>query len=115
VAGGAIDDPEASQLKEIDMKWHREIDYHGSQAYGGDERPISQFRLTIAWLLNAAKEILAKLATRPSPPTVLLHDGKHSFSLLGADSPAALRDKAASCAFPLKASPPDKRDWRVLP
>jgi hypothetical protein len=98
------------------MKWRSEIDYHGSPVYGGaDERPVGQIRLTIAWLINVAKEALAKLAPRTSEPTVLLHDGKHSFSLLGADSPAALRDEAASCPFPLKATPPDKRDWRVLP
>jgi len=97
------------------MNWHSEKDYHGSRAYGGSDRPVSQIRLTIGWMLNVARETVAKLRTRPSPPTVLLHDGKHSFSLLGADSPAALRDEAATCAFPLKATPPDKRDWRVLP
>ena len=97
------------------MKWHSEIDYHGSQAYDADERPVSQFRLTLAWLVARAREMVAKVAARPSAPTILLHDGKHSFSLLGADSSAALAHEAASCPFPLKAAPADKRDWRVLP
>jgi hypothetical protein len=97
------------------MNWHSDRDYHGYRVYGGSDRPVSQLRLTVAWMVNVAREALGKLGTRPSPPTVLLHDGKHSFSLLGADSPAALRDEAATCAFPLKPVPPDKRDWRVLP
>jgi hypothetical protein len=97
------------------MKWHNETDYHGSHSYGSDERPISQFRLTIAWVLNIARETLRKLVRRPSPPTVLLHDGKHSFSLLGTDSAVRVRNEAASCPFPLKGAPADKRDWRVLP
>lgn len=97
------------------MKWHSEIDYHGSRSYDRDERPVGQFSLTMAWLLNMAREMVAKVAARPSAPTVLLRDGKHSFSLLGAESPSAFRDEAASCPFPLKATPPDKRDWRVLP
>jgi hypothetical protein len=97
------------------MKWRSEKDYHGSRIYGGNDRPVGQVRVTIARLLNGARETLARFRTRPSPSTVLLHDGRHSFSLLGAESPAALRDEAASCPFPLKATPPDKRDWRVLP
>ena len=97
------------------MKLRSEIDYHGGHAYRGDERPTGQFGIAVAWILNLARRAVRKLETRPVPPTVLIHDGRHSFSLLGADTLGSSRDEDAPCPFPLKVAPADKRDWRVLP
>lgn len=92
------------------MKWHREFDYHGSRSYGAEQPPAKALALTVAWLAAVAKRKWRKLGERPVSSSVLLHDGQHSFSILGADSA-----KTAECPFPLKAEPADWRDWRVLP
>jgi hypothetical protein len=93
------------------MKWRRELDYHGSRSYVGNEPPVNMLGLTFAWMANIVRGKLRKLGTRSVSPVVLLHDGQHSFSLLGANS----RSDAADCPFPIKAEIPDRRDWRVLP
>jgi hypothetical protein len=97
------------------MKWRSEIDYHGSQPHGAGERPVGQFASAIEWIANVLRRAVRKLESRPVPPTVLIHDGRHSFSLLGADTLGTSRDEDAACPFPLKAMPADRRDWRVLP
>ena len=89
------------------MKWRRETDYHGSRSYGGQEPPVKMLGLTLAWVLNIVRGKLRRVRA----PVVLLHDGEHNFSLLGADS----RSGSADCPFPIKAEIPDRRDWRVLP
>ena len=97
------------------MKWRREIDYHGSRAYGAEEPALRRLSLGIAGLVNFARRAFGKLGRQPEPPIVLLHDGQHSFSLLGLDSRAPSRGKAAECPFPLKAEPVDHRSYRVFP
>ena len=94
------------------MRWHRERDYHGSRTYSAEEPSISQVSLTIAWLFAMLRGKLRKAGPRPSS-TVLLHDGKHSFSLLGANDHA--RRDIAECAFPTKPAAVNHCDWRVLP
>lgn len=93
------------------MKWRREVDYHGSRSYGGSEPQVNMLGLTLAWLANIVRGKVRKLGVRPGSSRVLLHDGEHSFSLLGANS----RSDAADCPFPIKAEVVDRRDWRVLP
>ena len=93
------------------MKWRRETDYHGSRSYGAAEARVNMLSLTLAWLINIVKTKLRRLGARSVSPVVLLHDGQHSFSLLGANS----RSDAGDCPFPIKAEIPDLRDWRVLP
>ena len=83
------------------MRWHREIDYHGSREYAA-EQPASRFSLGIAGLVDFLMGKLRKLGREPSPPMVLLRDGQHSFSLLGLDSDAS-KSGAAECPFPIKA------------
>ena len=93
------------------MKWRRETDYHGSRSYGYHEPQVNMLSLTFAWMTNIVRGKLRKLSARSVSPVVLLHDGKHNFSLLGANS----RSDTADCQFPIKAEIPDRRDWRVLP
>jgi hypothetical protein len=97
------------------MKWRREIDYHGSREYGSEEGSERRFRLGLAGVAAFVKRAFGKLGREPGPPMVLLHDGQHSFSLLGVDSRAAARGKAAECPFPIKAEPADYRSYRVFP
>ena len=76
---------------------------------------LRRLRFGIAGLANLVKRAFGKLARQPGPPTVLLHDGQHSFSLLGLESPAVPRANAPECPFPLKAGVPDGRSYRVYP
>jgi hypothetical protein len=92
------------------MKARPEIDYHGSRSYGSEDPPVGTFSLTIAWLGEVVKSKLRNLRVGSAPPVVLLHDGEHNFSLLGAKAPA----RAADCPFPTKPEL-DRRNWRVLP
>lgn len=90
------------------MKWHREIDYHGSRSYGSDERGAGQFR---AWLAR-----LMKIGGRKprSPSSTAPLSGEHGFSLLGATGSRVA--KPADCPFPMKSADHyDRRDWRLLP
>lgn len=64
------------------MKWRRETDYHGSRSYGGHEPPVNMLSLTLAWMANIVRGKLRRVRA----PVVLLHDGQHNFSLLGANS-----------------------------
>jgi hypothetical protein len=93
------------------MKWRREVDYHGSRSYGGQEPPVNMLSLMAAWVVGIVRGKLRRAHARSVSPVVLLHDGQHSFSLLGAKS----RSGGADCPFPIKAEVPDRRDWRVLP
>jgi hypothetical protein len=92
------------------MKSHREIDYHGSRSYGLEQPAVGKFSLTVAWLGEIVKSKLRKLRSGSTAPVVLLHDGEHNFSLLGAKAPA----RASDCPFPTKPKM-DRRNWRVLP
>ena len=93
------------------MKWRRETDYHGSRSYGYHEPQVNMLSLIFARMTNIVRGKLRKLSARSVSPVVLLHDGEHHFSLLGANS----RSDTADCPFPIKAEIPDRRDWRVLP
>jgi hypothetical protein len=97
------------------MKWRPEIDYHGSRAYGAEKPALRRLGLGIAGLVNCARRAFGKLGRQPEPPIVLLHAGKHSFSLLGLDSRAVARGKPAECPFPVKAETVDLRSYRVFP
>jgi hypothetical protein len=54
----------------------------------------------VAWLINILKQKLRSFAARPMSSTVLLHDGEHSFSLLGATTRRSSKRRAAECPFP---------------
>ena len=97
------------------MKWRREIDYHGSRAYGADEPATRRLGLALKSLMNLAGRAFGKLRRQPGPPIVLLHEGEHSFSLLGVDSNAASNGRPAACPFPVKAERADHRSYRVFP
>jgi hypothetical protein len=93
------------------MRWHRATDYHGSRSYT-EAPPISMFSLTLAWLANIARAKWRNLGGAQSGSLhVLLHEGQHSFSLLG----ATRRSEARERPVPVKAQAWDGQDWRVLP
>jgi hypothetical protein len=97
------------------MKWRREIDYHGSRAYAADETARRWFSRGIGGLVNLARSALRKFRRQPEPPIVLFDHGKHTFSLLPLEKAAPPRVKPAACPFPLKAEPPDYRNYRIFP
>jgi hypothetical protein len=82
------------------MKWHRKTDYHGSRSYEQDRPAVSQPSLVLARFTNILKEKWRRFAMRPMSSTVLLHEGEHSFSLLGATSRRRSHRKDAECPFP---------------
>jgi len=82
------------------MKWHRERDYHGSRSYEQDSPAGRRSSLMLTWIMNVVKEKWRRFAARPMSSTVLLHDGEHSFSLLGAASRRSSRRKDGECPFP---------------
>ena len=84
------------------MRWRREIDYHGSRAYAAEDAPPTPFIVGFARIVESVRRALRKLGREPSEPTVLVRDGRHSFSLLGVDKVRSGR-RAAECSFPLKA------------
>jgi len=81
------------------MKWH-EVDYHGSRSYQRDRPAIKRTSLVLSWLAMVVRERLRRLASPTAPSTVLLHDGKRSFSLLGASAHSNLSDRERKCPFP---------------
>ena len=81
------------------MKWHREIDYHGFRSYERESPVVNRSSLLLGWLAMIARERLRQLFSRPVSSTVLLHDQKRSFSLLGV-SDANLRARERECPFP---------------
>lgn len=87
------------------MKWRREIDYHGFRTYDPERvRVPGRISLTLAWLAAIIKlrfERLAALGARPPERSLLIGEGEHHFSLLGASarSPAA---RADDCPFPTR-------------
>jgi hypothetical protein len=93
------------------MKPRGQIDYHGSRSYGSEEPAVGTFSLALAWAGEIIKSKLRRLRGPSAPPAVLLHEGKHSFTLLGAKTPV----RAADCPFPTKSEGVDRRNWRVLP
>ena len=82
------------------MRWSRPTDYHGSRSYEQDRPAVRQSSLMVAWLINILKQKLRKFAARPMSSAVLLHDGEHSFSLLGATSRRSSHRRPAECPFP---------------
>lgn len=78
------------------MGWSRPTDYHGSRSYEQDRPAVRQTSLMVAWLMNILRQKLRKFAAPTASSAVLLHDGEHSFSLLGANS----RRRAPECPFP---------------
>ena len=80
------------------MKWH-EVDYHGSRSYERDRPAIRRTNLIISWLAMVVRERFRRLASPTAPSAVLLHDGKRSFSLLGASDQSNLREQR-KCPFP---------------
>jgi hypothetical protein len=97
--------PEASRLKEIEMKWR--YDYHGSRTYGSDE-PMNRLGLMLAWLAAVARRKFQRPAGE-----IRLFDGKRHFSVLGADSNGRRGDNSALPPVPPQVA--NVRDWRVLP
>jgi hypothetical protein len=82
------------------MRCSRRADYHGSRSYEQDRPIVRQTSLIFAWLMNILRQKARKFAVRPMSSTVLLHDGQHSFSLLGAASLRSSHRRAAECPFP---------------
>jgi hypothetical protein len=87
------------------MKWRREIDYHGSRSYDSDTVGVSgRISLTLAWLTAIVKRRLQKLAVlgaRPPERSLLLGEGEHHFSLLGATARRSAA-RADDCPFPTR-------------
>jgi hypothetical protein len=87
------------------MKWRREIDYHGSRSYDSDTRRVpGRISLTLAWLTAIVKRRLENLATlrvRPPERRLLLGEGEHHFSLLGATARRSAA-RADDCPFPTR-------------
>ncbi len=93
------------------MNWHREIDYHGSRTYSAEQPQLRLLSVVLAWFATIARSKLRKLARRSTTPTMLIHDGRHGFSVLGVNR----QSDTAKCQVPIKAGVGDRRDWRVLP
>jgi hypothetical protein len=90
------------------MTWHRQTNFHNSRTYD-DAAPrgavVSQTRLTIAWLIDAARRKFRK-ATKPAAApacdmiVVKLGNGR-GFTVLGsAIAHHAVHESAMSCPFP---------------
>ena len=88
------------------MKWHRETSYRNSRDYGDDAprgASVSQFRLTLAWLLDAARQGLEGMfgRGRPSDQMFLRPGNAHGFTVLGtAVSRHAVHESALTCPYP---------------
>ena len=92
------------------MNWHREINYHGSRTYSAEQPQLRLLSVVLAWFATIARSKLRKLARR-STSTMLIRNGQHGFSVLGANR----HSDTAKCPVPIKAEAGDRRDWRVLP
>ena len=84
------------------MKWGREIDYHGSRAYGSDVPDLSPTRLLLDWLMRIAS---GKLGARREKPAPRARPREATFTLLGVSSSVSRRTTADP--FPLA---PGKND-----
>ena len=100
------------------MRWHHQTNYHGSREYASDaaERVVvGQLRLTLAFLLDAARRRFNALLGRAAPPTsttILKMGDRRGFTVLGlpgfdADQPDA---SAAPWASPKRVEERIKRD-----
>ncbi|MGE5562578.1 MAG: hypothetical protein ACM3ZV_04635 [Bacillota bacterium] len=94
------------------MRWRREIDYHGSRSYGAEEPSVPMFRLAFAWLGYIVRRKASAPRPKPLSATVLLRDGRHNFTLLGARPGRAARNTPWSGA--VKSGFADN-DRRVFP
>ena len=87
------------------MKWRREIDYHGFRTYDPERvRVPGRIGLPLAWLTAIVKrrfEKLAALGARPRERSLLIGEGEHHFSLLGANAPRSAA-RANDCPFPTR-------------
>jgi hypothetical protein len=83
--------------KEIDMRWNRTVDYHGSRSYELDEAIVGLSGMK--WLMNGLRRMFRAPPRRPSS-RVLLHDGERHFSLLGTPSLGKPSRRVADCPFP---------------
>jgi hypothetical protein len=92
------------------MKWNRKIDYHGFRTYDPERVHVpGRIGLTLAWLAAIVKrrfQGLAAMGARPPERSLLIGEGEHHFSLLGASarSPAA---RADDCPFPARPATDD--------
>jgi len=90
------------------MRWHRQTNFHNSRYYDDEAARavvVSQVRLTIAWLIDAAQRKFRKI-TRPAPEpasdmiVVKLGRGR-GFTVLGsAIAHHAVHESAMTCPFP---------------
>ena len=104
------------------MKWHLANDYHNSREYDGSpERGeiVSQARLTLAWLADAARRQVERLL-KPQPAqtleTIMLKPGDHAgFTVLGAVSNFAFHESAMTCPFPEQDEGEARRRAKPLP
>jgi hypothetical protein len=104
----------ASRLKEIDMKWRREIDYHGSRSYAAEEPKSGVLGRVAEWLASIAGRNEPKPVIRPKSANRLRVRTQQGFSVLG-NSSVTLR-KPAECPFPIAPGTTiDRRDFRLLP
>jgi hypothetical protein len=71
------------------MKWGREIDYHGSRAYGSDVPDLSPTRLLLDWLMRIASGKLGARREKPAPRL-----SETTFTLLGVSSSVSRRTTA---------------------
>jgi hypothetical protein len=86
------------------MEWHSRTSYRNGRSYSDDgppPGPVSNIRLTIAWMLLVARQRLAKLTMHPrrgSRAAILFKSGdSRGFSVLGGDYENA---STMVCPFP---------------
>jgi hypothetical protein len=96
------------------MRWRREIDYHGSRSYDEDRPDVGALSAFMAWLSRFGghkepKPVVLQEACRGLPPGT-----RRGFSMLGETSPAPRHDPV-DCPFPIKSDASYAHDGRVLP
>ncbi|HKX91984.1 MAG TPA: hypothetical protein VJM15_06115 [Sphingomicrobium sp.] len=87
------------------MKWHREIDYHGSRTYE-PAGPGSGWAARLVARLAAFFRGGTGESAGASPPSLLTGDGERTFSVLGKSNGAQRRH--TECPFPTVAEVDDR-------
>jgi hypothetical protein len=83
------------------MEWRSRTNYHNGRFYYSDDPvpgPVSNLRLTIAWMLQSLRQRFARRQRHTSLETILFKSGdSHGFTVLGGHSG---QDSAVICPFP---------------
>jgi hypothetical protein len=94
------------------MKWRRQMNYHGSRTYGDDEAAESRLRLDLAVLGGWVKQQLEKMLRAGAPASedfrTLVDARERNFSLLG-----GANENRHAIATPIWPSPAEKARTRL--